>query len=46
MGTALLAGLSDEGDPFMEAKVIWELDIAKLEIRNWRLDVRGASGGW
>ena len=30
VGTAPLAGLSDEGDPFMETKVIWELDIAKL----------------
>lgn len=36
VGTALLAGLSDEGDPFMETKVIWELDIAKLEIRENR----------
>lgn len=31
VGTAPLAGISDEGDPFMETKVIWELDIAKLE---------------
>ncbi len=34
VGTAPLAGLSDEGDPFMGTKVIWELDIAKLEIRD------------
>lgn len=34
VGTAHLAGISDEGDPFMETKVIWELDIAKLEIRD------------
>ena len=33
VGTAPLAGISDEGDPFMETKVIWELDIAKLEGR-------------
>lgn len=30
VGTAPLAGISDAGDPFMETKVIWELDIAKL----------------
>lgn len=34
VGTAPLAGISGEGDPFMETKVIWELDIAKLEIRD------------
>lgn len=32
VGTAPLAGISDEGDPFMETKVIWELDIAKLAV--------------
>ena len=32
VGTAPLAGISDEGDPFMETKVIWELDIAKLGV--------------
>ena len=30
VGTAPLAGISDVGDPFMETKVIWDLDIAKL----------------
>lgn len=37
VGTAHLAGISDEGDPFMETKVIWELDIAKLAVGFWLL---------
>ena len=37
VGTAPLAGISDEGDPFMETKVIWELDIAKLAVGFWLL---------
>ena len=39
VGTAPLAGISDEGDPFMETKVIWELDIAKLAVSCWLLAV-------
>lgn len=44
VGTAPLAGISDEGDPFMETKVIWELDIAKLGVGwSYRSDWRARS---
>jgi hypothetical protein len=44
VGTAPLAGISDEGDPFMETKVIWELDIAKLAVSFWLSNDLGYCG--